>query len=256
LAFTLPLKTTGTDLEKITGYLSNQVGWVQLNSLRASIPAKHADNRKVEAVRYLGLIDRDGENVKLTEAGREYAAGDAAARSAVMRKLLAGNALYKATVDWMHYQEKLAPNKTEIANYWHDHHQAETAGASNTALVDSAVFFMRMVGVADLGKFVAAGTGRETHLEMDPGKLAEFATGTAPPPAPEEPDGPPPQPVAPPAVVPAPVSPTPGVTVGAGLNVNLEIHIAADAKPATVEEIFKNMRKYLIDGPDSSADGD
>jgi hypothetical protein len=45
------------------------------------------------------------------------------------------------------------------------------------------------------------------------------------------------------------------VAVGAGLNVNLEIHIAADAKPATVEEIFKNMRKYLIDGPDSSADG-
>lgn len=27
-----------------------------------------------------------------------------------MRRVLAGNALYKATVDWMHYQEKLAPN--------------------------------------------------------------------------------------------------------------------------------------------------
>jgi hypothetical protein len=254
LAFTLPLKTTGADLDKITGYLANQVGWVPLSNMRASISAKHGDNRKIEAVRYLGLVERDGENVKLTEAGREYAAGDATARGAVMRQLLAGNALYKATVDWMHYQEKLAPNKTEIANFWHDHHEAATAGASNTALIDSAVFFMRMVGVAELGKFIAAGTGRETHLEMDPGKLAEFATGTTPPPAPEEPTGTPP-PVAPPPVVPSPVAPTAGVTVGAGLNVNLEIHIAADAKPATVEEIFKNMRKYLIDGPDSSADG-
>jgi hypothetical protein len=28
--------------------------------------------------------------------------------------------------------------------------------------------------------------------------------------------------------------------------VNIEIHIAADAKAATVEEIFKNMRKYVL----------
>jgi len=37
--------------------------------------------------------------------------------------------------------------------------------------------------------------------------------------------------------------------------VNVEIHIAADAKPATIEEIFKNMRKYLLGQADSSANG-
>jgi hypothetical protein len=252
VAFTLPLKTTETDLEKITAYLANQVGWVPLSKVRASIPAKHAYNRKIEAVRYIGLVERDGENLKLTESGREFAGGDANKHSEVMRQLLADKPLYKATLDWMHYQEKTAPNKTEVANYWHDHHEPETAGASNEALSHSAVFFMRMVGVADLGRFVAAGTGRETHLELDDSKLAEFVTGMVPTPSPEA--------VAPPAPVPsaasAAASAAPAVvSMGAGLNVNLEIHIAADAKPATVEEIFKNMRKYLIDGPESSADG-
>jgi len=37
--------------------------------------------------------------------------------------------------------------------------------------------------------------------------------------------------------------------------VNVEIHIAADAKPATIEEIFKNMRKYLIEQPDMTNGG-
>ena len=45
------------------------------------------------------------------------------------------------------------------------------------------------------------------------------------------------------------------MSLGSGLNVNVEIHIAADAKPATIEEIFKNMRRYLLDQPDATANG-
>jgi hypothetical protein len=38
----------------------------------------------------------------------------------------------------------------------------------------------------------------------------------------------------------------PTVSVGAGININIEIHIAADASAATIEEIFKNMRRYVL----------
>jgi len=255
LAFTLPLKTTEVDLDKVSGYLKNQVGWVTLSKVRSAIPPKHADARKVDAMRYIGLIDRDGENVKLTSVGHEYGAGDADKRVDIMRKLLKAKPLYTATLDWMHYHGKTSPSKTDIANYWHEHQDNETSGASSDTLAHSAVFFMRLVAVADLGKFVAAGRGRDTHLEMDAGQLEEFVTDAQSPSA-SSPDQP--------EEVPAPIAPTPppptqpvpsAVSVGTSLNVNLEIHIAADAKPATVEEIFKNMRKHLIDGPDSSADG-
>lgn len=36
-------------------------------------------------MRHLGLLERDGENVKLSDAGREYAAGDATKRAEIMR---------------------------------------------------------------------------------------------------------------------------------------------------------------------------
>lgn len=245
------MKTTVTDLDMVTAYLKNEVGWTELDQIKAVIPKKHVNGLKVEAMRHLGLLDRDGQNVKLTTAGRDYASGDDVARAGVIGASLKSDPLYFATLKWMHHSRKTSLSKTDIAHYWNENHETKTGGALGDALTDSTVFFMRMIDAAGLGKFVAAGNNRESHVEMDAEKLAESATGEPPPPPVEEetatgndtPIQSPPQPRRPPAI-----------TVGAGLNVNVEIHIAADAKAATIQEIFKNMRKYLIDGPDA-ADG-
>jgi hypothetical protein len=45
------------------------------------------------------------------------------------------------------------------------------------------------------------------------------------------------------------------VSVGPGIHINIEIHIAADASSETVEEIFRNMRRYVLTG-DGQSDGD
>lgn len=252
MAGSLPMKTTEVDLDQLSGYLKNQVGWVELAKVRKAIPTKHAHSMKVDAMRHIGLLDRDGDNVKLTADGRDYAGGDGAKRAEVIRKSLRADQLYFATLEWMHYQGKKSPTKTDVANYWHDNHAAEIGGAKGDALTDSTVFFMRMIGLSELGKFVPAGVGRETHLEMDDDRLTEFATGQLPP-AEEKPDPTPGEPDPPPPL--APPSSSSNFTLGTGLNVNVEIHIAADAKPATIEEIFKNMRKYLLDGRNPTADG-
>jgi len=47
--------------------------------------------------------------------------------------------------------------------------------------------------------------------------------------------------------------PAPVVSVGAGIHINIEIHIAADASSETIEEIFRNMRRYVLTG-DRQAD--
>lgn len=53
-----------------------------------------------------------------------------------------------------------------------------------------------------------------------------------------------------PGPTPAPVA----VSVGSGVHVNIEIHIAADASSETVEEIFKNMRRYVLSGQGPAED--
>lgn len=46
---------------------------------------------------------------------------------------------------------------------------------------------------------------------------------------------------------------TAGVSVAPGVHINIEIHIAADASSETIEEIFRNMRRYVLTG-DGQAD--
>jgi hypothetical protein len=46
---------------------------------------------------------------------------------------------------------------------------------------------------------------------------------------------------------------SPPVSVGPGIHVNIEIHIAADASSQVIEDIFKNMRRYVLSG-DGTAD--
>jgi hypothetical protein len=149
MATSLPMKTTPLDLEKLSAYLKNQVGWVEIDKIKKAIPAKHASGFKIEAMRFLGLLERDGNNVKLTTpAGRDFAAGDPTKRAVIMRVRMKSIPLYNATLEWMHFNDKTDVPKTDVANYWHDNHSTETGGAVGDALTDSAVFFMRMVGVA------------------------------------------------------------------------------------------------------------
>jgi len=235
-----PIKTTIEDIDVLAEYLRNQVGWVSIEAMKKVLPSPHADNRKIEAMKYIGLLDRDGGNVKLGSLGREYAAGNETARGAIMADRIREIPLYLRTLEWIHHGKKESATKNDIANYWHDSHEDLIGGAVGAALTDAAVFFMRVAGAAGLGKFVKAGVGRESHFDTDTAALAAFIAGTSsrPPPAASKPEAP---------QLPPPPPSTPVATVGAGLHVNVEIHIAADAKPATIEEIFKNMRKYLME---------
>jgi hypothetical protein len=253
------MKTTPEDFDKLSAYLRNQVGWVDLETVRKTIPAKHANGMKIEAMRFMGLLERDGTNVKLAEAGREYAAGDDVARQRTILQRLKEIPLYDGTLQWIHHNHKTVVSKTDIANYWHDNHSQATSGALGDALTDSAVFFMRMAGLAGVGKFVAAGAGRDTHLKIESEALAVYVAMKPTEDAARGPDGAANGGGADPRKtdleLESPRPPPIQLGVGTGLNINLEIHIAADAKPATVEEIFKNMRKYLLEQPDTTTNG-
>ena len=260
MAMQPPIKTTLDDINALGAYLRNKVGWSDTDDVKKRIPPKHADNRKIEAMRYIGLLERDGSNIKLSDAGRKYAsATDDTVKATIMRERLRGIPLYDATLEWIFHNSLEIATKTDIANHWHDNLSEESAQITGAALTDAAVFFGRIVGAAGLGTFVSAGRGRDTEVRIDRTALSDYVTEQSsaqqpsaelPPPNSSSPD------------TPREASPAPpqqkariGGPHGAALNINVEIHIAADAKASTVEEIFKNMRKYLYEEPDTANGG-
>ena len=256
---TLPIKTTFEDVDALTKYLRSQVGWVEIDKAKTAIPAKHLDNRKLDAMKFIGLLDRDGPNIKLSSSGQAYADGDEAARSQVLQRSLRSVPLYLETLEWLHHSSKGDQTKTQIANYWHDSHFGKLDSTTGAALTDAVIFFMRVVEASGLSHFVPAGRGRpESFLQVDATALQEFVSEA--PGADDPHPGSPPEPSLPvvttPAALPALTAPpqaaAPAVSLVPGVHINIEIHIAADSTPATVEEIFKNMRKYVLNDPDSA----
>jgi hypothetical protein len=245
-----PIKTTIGDIDALFNFLKGQVGWVPLDRVRKTIDSKLSDNRKLEACRYLGLIERDGTNIKLSESGHAYANGDDAEQTAVMLAALKGVPLYSQTIEWIHHNKKTEPTKTDVGNYWHDKLQSELDGAKDAALLDAVIFFFRVADAAGLGKFITPGRGRpvaflRSNLEAinasmtgAPVVLVEDAVAPHAASAPltinQQPGS-----------AQAPQSPT-NLKASPAIHINLEIHIAADATPETVEEIFKNMQKYVL----------
>ncbi|MUM16180.1 hypothetical protein BI330_07350 [Mycobacterium sp. CBMA 623] len=249
----LPLKTTIDDFDALGGYLKTQVSWVSVGKVKATIDPKHADKRKLDAATHIGFLQRDGENLRLTDLGRTYAnATEASVKAQAMLEMLLSDGLYSATVHWMHFNPQTDPTKTAIGVYWHDHHGDKLGGAQGDGLTDAVVFFLRLAGSAGLGKYIGAGNGRpETYLKGDASAIERAATTTpeklADTPTPNNGGGaasgsgggagPDPTPTPPPAV---------NLQTSPAVHVNIEIHIAADANAATVEEIFKNMRRYVL----------
>lgn len=268
----IPIKTTIEDIDKLLTFLRPNFGWVSMTKVKATLDSKTSDNRKIEAAKWLGLIKRDGQNVEITDIGRRYAsAQDPSEKSRVMREVLANSPLYAQTVEWMYHVNKSEPTKIEISDQWYKHHTDLLEGAQGAALGDGVIMFLRVAEAAGLGKFITAGRNRpETYLKGERSAIESFYStfvvgGTDDDESPDAgstpSDGPvaasPANPVAAPA---APVSvPGPQVSVQASpaIHINLEIHIAADATAETVAEIFKNMRKYVLnDGTAEVADGE
>jgi hypothetical protein len=245
-----PIKTTINDIDTLFNFLKGQVGWVPLDRVRKTIDSKLSDNRKLEASRYLGLVERDGTNIKLSESGYAYANGDDATRTTVMLTALKGVPLYFQTIEWIHHNKKIEPTKTDVGNYWHDKLQSELDGAKDAALTDAVIFFFRVADASGLGKFIAPGRGRPIALLRSDLEAINVAV-TTPSVVPIEDGATPHAASAPLTAAQQPPSvqatqPPVNLKTSPAIHINLEIHIAADATPETVEEIFKNMQKYVL----------
>ena len=252
----VPLKTSVEDMQKLVGYLAKQVGWIDVSKVEKALGGTATDDRKLSAVAALGLVQRDGVNLKITTRGQTFVSDPAEA----LRSAIHEFELYRATVEWLRYQGKAEATAVEIGQYWENSHADTLGGLQGTTLKAGAVCFGRVVEGAALGSFLIGRGGKETRLKLDQTEVARFVDGAAPGGSVEEmPDtqaG---------NATEAPLAETnasqtrstegqegvrpPSLTVSTSpsVHVNVEIHIAADATAATVKEIFKNMARYVLD---------
>lgn len=256
----IPLKTSVEDMRRVLGYMSKQIGWVEQSKVEKALGSLH--DRKIGAMVALGLVQRDGSILKVTQRGQTFAAGDEAG---ALKDAVREMELYRATIEWMHYQGKAEVTATEIGQYWEASHSDTLGSLKGSTLSAGAVCFARVADGAGFGTFTMGRGGKETRLSADLEAISKFVNGVEPDemiihlepvdpveaPAANDSDSAraiQPTPVA--AAQPlAPTPPTVSVSASPNVHVNVEIHIAADATANTVKEIFRNMARYVLDKP-------
>lgn len=245
-------------MRKLLGYMSKQIGWVEQSKVEKALGA--VDDRKVNAMIGLGLVQRDGTNLKLAPRGLVFASGD---ESSALKDAVREMDLYRHTVEWVHYQAgRSEVTATEIGQYWEQSHKDTVGSLKGSTLNAGAVCFARVAEGAGFGTFTVGRSGKETRLAVKREAIAAFIEGDdATPDAAIDNDESEETPTV--AAVPTtplvrtgevvtlPPTPPPTVSVATSpsVHVNVEIHIAADATADTIREIFRNMARYVLDKP-------
>jgi hypothetical protein len=236
----LPSQTTEENLTKMINYLSNKPGFVNKRDMQKAIE-KHGDNRKIESLIYIGLIDKEGEEIKLSDAGRDYERSNEERRRLILFRQLYRVPLFYHTLEWIKNYPITNPTTIDVASYWNDNYSEYLEGKAVRPVTEAAIFFLRFLGIAGIGDFVQAGAGRKTHLKVDPNELNKaYENVTRGRAVGGETEEEPPEKTATP-----PTKPTTEL-VSPYININIQVHIDAEASKDQIEQLFKNLDKYVL----------
>lgn len=176
MAFRLPQRTTIQDISKLIGILGPKIMGMSLDEARR-IDSDLFDDTNIYVCSFLGFVEQQDEIIKLLPPGRGYyKSGPESEKKSILRERLRQIPIYDRTIEYFYHNENLAPTKIDIATYWHDNFKDQLDGMDEESLTNAAIFFIKFLDATELGKYVQAGRGRETHARLDKVKVAEYIT--------------------------------------------------------------------------------
>ncbi len=173
----LPIRTTVDDIKALTGYLATKPIGATQSEARAVIDSGVLDGRKLNAMKFWGLIEEGGDRLRLTDRGRRGAKERHAALSGTLLETVRATPPYVAIVERAAHKSEFVITAVEVASHWHDHFTA-VVSPNERILNDQAVCFFQLAQGADLGELILGRKGAPTRFEFDQSAVAAFAEGT------------------------------------------------------------------------------
>ena len=172
----LPIRTTIPDADALCGYLSTKPTGATMSEAKAVLDSKVLDGRKIAAMKFWGLVEEDGQKLRITERGRILVKDGGARRSAALRETVAATRPYNAIVERAVHRAEQSISATDLAAHWFEHF-SDDASHSDRILNDQAVCFFQLAEGADLGRLVVGRKGQPTRFEFDMDNARSFVGG-------------------------------------------------------------------------------
>jgi len=172
------------DVTVIVEYLKTKAGGVPLSEAKAVVAEKHLDGRKLAALQTWGFISRDGDRIKLTPEGRDFARMALVDRSRHMGTIIQRTTPYRTVTEWLYHAKMDSATNVEVAARWLDLNKADVGTENEDTLKDAAIVFFHVAQAAGLGKLVIGRHGKPTRFDADLTAIGEFIEAAPAPPAP------------------------------------------------------------------------
>ncbi len=169
----LPIRTTVADIEAICGYLATKPTGATRAEAKAVLDNKVLDGRKLAALKLWGLIEDNGDKMRVTERGRRVAKDKGAHRALSCLEAVENVKPYKALIERIVHRGEFTITATDVAAHWHQHFKSDVSD-SDKILNDQAVCFFQLAEGADLGTLTIGRRGQPTRFDFDENNARAF----------------------------------------------------------------------------------
>ena len=169
----LPFRTTLDDVDAVCGYLVTKPTGATRAEAKAVIDSRCLDRRKLTALKFWGLIEDDGNKMKVTDRGRRAVRDSGSGRSKVLLEVVRQVPPYVAVIERVAHRREETITATEVAAHWYEHFKNDVS-TSDRVLNDQAVCFFHVAQGADLGTLTMGRRGNPTRLAFDAQAIRTF----------------------------------------------------------------------------------
>jgi hypothetical protein len=170
---TLPLLATANDLRELIRYLKKHPEGVTIVEALGEVKKRILDPRKISAYENWGVVERQGDWLKLSTLGWEFSR-KLALEAELFRTILDRVEQYRAALEHAHAQQLKLITHEDVARFWRaqysdtlDLHQPKTVEGN-------VVCFLHLCQAAELGSLTVGKRGQPARLRTDSEELNIF----------------------------------------------------------------------------------
>jgi len=131
----------------------------------------------IDSTIFLGIVKKEGKHFLLTEFGRKYASEQInSQKQQIFQNLLKKISIYNLTIEKLYYEKNFKVTKMDVGSYWNQSFKDDVKELNEENLLATVIFFFRTIERAGLGKFVAAGKGRESRIDLNQVEVTKYVT--------------------------------------------------------------------------------
>jgi hypothetical protein len=169
----LPVLATSNDAREVVRFLRNKPSGLSFAEILSLEPRRIFEPRKIEAYESWGIIQREGERIKLTALGNKLSEM-VASENEIFEEVLSSIPIYVEIIKWIDRQKIKLVTHPDINDFFT---QLQQKGQYIKISEAEVVSFFSICHAAELGVATVGKRGQPARLRVDSRRIEEFLSG-------------------------------------------------------------------------------